>query len=291
MKTSHQGNCTGHRRHAYSVDRGHAAVRSRRGLSLLIAAAAYMGTACATSYAQTVLGSPGAGFQNWTVGNLNNNGAPFWDAPTRSFGSFSGNQDSKNVGYCLTGTGDCVGIGSHASAPGPLPYWGMSFDSVNDSGGAFDPKVYFRRSPSDHALKATLELQFTTVPGEINEIGWFETNSTGSVVGTRHVLFRGGGVPPGSATPDPIGKKVKFEPTEHFGYYFSDVSEKGCLAYTISSFNDTAPLKDCTNHNFVVFSTDPGSPRSTFWIAGEDPPGCNDGDCNLTLVKVAPAEE
>lgn len=180
-----------------------------------------------------------------------------------------------------------MGIGSHASAPGPLPFWGMSFDSVNDVGGALDPKVYFLSSPSDRTLNATLERQFTTVPGEINEIGWFETNSTGSVVGTRHILFRGGGVPPGSAIPDPVGKKVTFKPTQHFGYYFRDVSENGCLAYTLSSFNDA----NCANHDFVVFSTNPGSPRSTFWIAAEDPPGCGDGDCNLTLMKIAPAKE
>ena len=129
------------------------------------------------------------------------------------------------------------------------------------------PQSLFPPQPPDHALKATLELQFTTVPGEINEIGWFETNSTGSVVGTRHVLFRGGGVPPGSATPDPVGKKVKFKPTEHFGYYFSDVSENGCLAYTLSSFND--PLPDCTDHNFVVFSKNASAHHPTFWIAAE----------------------
>ena len=160
----------------------------------------------------------------------------------------------------------------------------MPFDSAHDAGGAFDPKVYFRRSHSDRTLKATLELQFTTVSGEINEIGWFETNSTGSIAGTKHILFRGGG----SAIPDPVGKKVTFEPTEHFGYYFRDVSENGCLAYTLSSFNETA--SGCADHNFVVFSTKPGLPHSTFWIAGEDPPGCDDGDCNLTLMKIAPAE-
>jgi hypothetical protein len=291
MKTRNHENCTGHCWHADGVDKRRTAFRSRRGLSLLIAAAVWTGAACATSSAQTVIGSPGAGFQNWTAGNLNNNGAPFWDAPTKSFGSYSGNQDSKNVGYCLTGTGDCVGIGSHSSAPGPLSFWGMSYDAVNDAGGAFDPKVYFHRGPSARTLKAILELQFTTVSGEINEIGWFETSSTGSVVGTRHILFRGGGVPPGSATPDPVGKKVTFKPTQHFGYYFSDVSENGCLAYTLSSFNDATAAKDCTNHNFVVFSANPGSHRATFWIAAEDPPGCGDGDCNLTLMKVGPADE
>jgi hypothetical protein len=277
----------GHWRCAYSTEKERIVVRSRRALNLLLITAAVW-TASAPCYAQTVIGSPGAGFQNWTTGNLNNNGAPFWDAPTKSFGGFNGNQDSKNVGYCLTGGGDCKGIGSAAAAPGPLPYWGMSFDSVNDAGGAFDPKVYFRRSHSEQSLKATLELQLATVPGEVNEIGWFETDSSGSFVGARHILFAGGGVPPGSATPDPVGKTVRFKPTEHFGYYFSDVSELGCLAYTLSSFNGSP---GCTGHNFVVFSTDPGSVHSTFWIAAEDPPGCNDEDCNLTLVKVAPTEE
>ena len=45
------------------------------------------------------------------------------------------------------------------------------------------------------------------------------------------------------------------------------------------------------NHNLVVFSTPPDSHRSNFWIAGEDPPGCGDGDCNLTVMKVSPDEE
>jgi hypothetical protein len=164
----------------------------------------------------------------------------------------------------------------------------MPFDAVHDTGGAFDPKVYFRHSHASHTLRATLEIQLTTVPGEVNEIGWFETDSSGSVVKARHLLFRGAGVPPGSATPDPVGKTVTFKPTQYFGYYFSDVSEGGCLAYTLSSFND-APA--CTDHNFVVFATNPGARRSTYWIAAEDPPGCADGDCNLTLVKVAPAEK
>jgi len=261
----------------------HRANPGRHALRLFVAAALWTGAAGAPSFAETILGGPGAGFQNWTVGNLNNNGAPFWDAPTKSVGAFNGNQDSKNIGFCLTGTGDCVGIGSHASAPGPLPYWGMAYNSATDTGGAIDPKVYFRRDPGDHTLVATLELQFTTVAGEVNEIGWFETDAAGSLVGPRHILFHGGGVPPGSATPDPVGKKVTFTPTHHFGYYFSDVSENGCLAYTLSGFNAPAA---CTDHNLIVFANHPGSPNSKYWIAAEDPPGCADGDCNLTLIRV-----
>ncbi len=258
----------------------HTAVRSRHVLILLIALAVW-GT-CTVAYAQTVIGSAGAGFQNWTAADLNNNGAPFWDAQTTNT---LGNPDSKNAGYCLTGTGDCVGINSRLFAPGRLAFWAMPYDSVTDANGALDPKVYFRRKGTEK-LRATLKLQLSTVPVEINEFGWFETNATGSVAGTRHVLFKGGGVPPGSLTPDPVGKTVTFKPTQFFGYYYSDVSENGCLTYTIFGFNTSG----CANHNIVVFATKPSSTHSTFWIAGEDPAGCGDGDCNLTLVKVTPTD-
>jgi len=268
---------------AGSVDRGLLFLLGMLGPQLFVTAILWTG--CAAAHAQTVIGSPGAGFQSWTAANLNNNGAPFWDAPTRSVGAYSGNPDSKNVGFCLTGGGDCIGIGTHAAAPGALPFWGMAYDAAADSGGAFDPKVYFRRSHGDHELRATLELQFSTVPAEINEFGWFETDAHGSIVGARHLLFHGGGVPPGSATPDPVGKSVTFKPTEYFGYYFSDVSEGGCLAYTLSGFNDQPA---CGGHNVVVFAAHPGDPRTTHWIAAEDPPGCDDADCNLTLVRIAP---
>jgi hypothetical protein len=280
MKTRNHEGSTSQAWLAHSIDGKRTAARRRQGLILLIVMAVL--TTCTASYAQTVIGSPGAGFQNWTAADLNNNGAPFWDAPTTNS---QGNPDSKNVGYCLTGGGDCVGINSQIFAPGRLPYWGMPFDSVNDANGALDPKVYFRRKGTQK-LKATLELQLSTVPVEINEFGWFETNATGSVVGTRHILFKGGGVPPGTLTPDPVGKTITFRPTHYFGYYFSDVSENGCLAYTLFGFNTSG----CAKHNIVVFATKPNSPHSAFWIAGEDPAGCGDGDCNLTLVKVAPTD-
>jgi hypothetical protein len=271
-----------------TIRSGPARFRNGRGAQLLVAAAIWIGVPWAASHAQTVIGSPGAGFQHWTVADLNNNGAPYWDAATKSVANAP---NSANIGFCMTGTGDCGGVIKHP--PGPLPFWGLSFKAGKDApgSGALDPKVYFHRAAAEHeALKASLELQFTTSAEAkaINEIGWFETNAAGSVLGTRHVLFRGAGNPVGSTTPDPVGKKVAFKPTEYFGYYFTDVSELSCHAYTLSGFNDAPGCND--NHNLVVFSTHPGSHRATFWIAGEDPPGCGDGDCNLTVIKVSSDE-
>jgi hypothetical protein len=137
-------------------------------------------------------------------------------------------------------------------------------------------------------------------PIEINEFGWFETNSSGTVIGTRHRLFQGSGEPTGSLTPDHVGKTVVFEPSTYFGFYYSDVSEPtstppplhGCYAYTLFNLNDPRCL-DATgfqgDHDFVVFIQNPKQ-DPVYWIVGEDPADCTDkdGDCNLTMVKVSP---
>jgi hypothetical protein len=252
-------------------------LKSTKKGSVILQIALALCAICATSYAQSIRGSAGAGFQTWTATDLNNNGAPYWDAVTENY---LGDPTNKNVGFCLTGTGDCVGILTSVYAPGPIPYWGMSYNSAGDLNGAIDPLVYFHSAGM--MLRATLQLQLSSKSTEINEFGWFETNATGTVLGPKHRLFQGSGVPPGTLTPDPVGKTVTFKPTKYFGYYYSDVSENGCHVYTVSSFTDPV----CSDHNFVVFATHPGAARNAFIIAGEDPPGCNDGDCNLTLVKV-----
>jgi hypothetical protein len=295
-----------------------------RGLTLLVAMALI--AACTASSAQTLIGSSGAGWQSWSVTpitstqpDLNDNGAPWWDLQWAAAGSnyaTTGGAD-KNPGFCMTSTGDCVGIGSAALAPGALPFWAMPYDSVNDTGGGRDNKVYFRNGGG--SLVATLYLNATANPNEVNDFGWFETNAAGTVAGTKHKLFGGTGVTK-DLTPTPTGTSVTFTPTRYFGYYYSDVSEPacpdgtdtylnglstpcvdpnatlhGCYAYSLFSLND----QKCVNatgsqgdHDFIVFSANAQTTtRPTYWIAGEDPSDCakNDGDCNLTVVRVSPA--
>jgi hypothetical protein len=276
---------------------------------------------CTTSQAQTLIGSSTAGWQTWTLAtdvndnfiDLNNNNAPFWDVPLLAFGEYNGPRPpiSNNVGWCLTSKGNCQGVGSALVAPGPIPFWGMPYDSVNDGqngspAGALDPKVYFRTNVSGESFQATLYLNTATNNYEINDFGWFETNSTGSVIGTKHLLFHGTGFPTNPSapgTPDPVGKVVAFTPTQYFGFYFSDVSDEedqngpphGCYAYTIFTMND----EDCTqagagtnvpgqgDHVFAIFLQQNGGRAPFYWVAGQDPSMCsNDGDCNLTIVKV-----
>lgn len=279
-----------------------------------------LATASTASQAQTLIGSPGAGWQTWSVTpisynqpNLNDSGAPWWDlqwAAAGSYGSSSG--ADKNPGFCITSTGDCVGMGSQALAPGAIPFWGMPYDNVNDLNGARDNKVYFHSNGS--SLVATLYLNATANPDEVNDFGWFETNAAGTVMGKRHKLFSGTGINY-DQIPTATGTTIIFTPTQYFGYYYSDVSEPacpdgtdpynyptqcnnpalplhGCYANTLFGLND----QKCTevgggqgDHDFVVFVNSKTSTNPTYWIAGEDPSDCqnNDGDCNLTMVRVS----
>ncbi len=120
----------------------------KTGLTLLsaIAACATMATA---PHAQTLIGSPGAGWQTWTPAtDLNNNGMPYWDVTWGASGGYGGKPAEKNAGFCLTSTGDCQGIGSALLAPGAIPFWGMPYNSTTDSGGARDDVVYFHNHPA-----------------------------------------------------------------------------------------------------------------------------------------------
>jgi hypothetical protein len=205
-----------------------------------------------------------------------------------------------------------MGIASGAFAPGTLPFWGQHYDSVGDTGGARDNTVYFRSSGT--RLRATLYLNATANPNEVNDFGWFETNSTGTVAGTKHLLFSGTSVTK-DQIPTATGTSIVFTPTRYFGFYYSDVSEPacpdgtdpyitdtqcgnpalplhGCYAYSLFTLNDQKCV-DSTggqgDHDFVIFRD--GTPtRPNYWIAGEDPADCAnaDGDCNLTIVKITP---
>jgi hypothetical protein len=298
------------------------AVRNDRGwtLCLCLLTVILIATACTCSQAQALIGSPGAGWQTWTVTpisndqpDLNDNGYPWWDLQWNSAGNYGATSGAdKNPGFCMSATGDCVGVASGAFAPGTVPFWAMPYDKVADTGGERDDKVYFHSFGS--TLKATLYLNATANANEVNDFGWFETNSTGTVSGRKHKLFGGTGVTK-DQIPTATGTTVSFTPTRYFGFYYSDVSEPacpdgtsvddldpscgnaslpwhGCYAYSIFSLNDKKCVESTGgqgDHDFVVFSANPNTSSSVYWVAGEDPSDCatNDGDCNLTLVRIS----
>src|SRR5215469_4337901 len=118
-------------------------VRTNRGwtICLCLLTVMVLATACTLSQSQTLLGSSGAGWQTWSVTpisstqpDLNDSGAPWWDLQWAAAGSYGNNSAGadKNPGFCMTATGDCVGVASGAFAPGALPFWAMPYDSASD---------------------------------------------------------------------------------------------------------------------------------------------------------------
>jgi hypothetical protein len=171
----------------------------------------------------------------------------------------------------------------------------MPYNSVNDTGGGFDPKVFFKKD-TPNMFKAILELQLSETANELNEFGWFESDKNGHFIGEPQPLFfgtpRDSSEPPASVA-GTISRPFPSPSTRFYGFYFRDFSEGNCLVATVPVPNPcTNGQPPRGNHRLAVFATDPQSPLSSFWIAAlNDPSECappNPADCNLTLVKIQP---
>jgi hypothetical protein len=220
----------------------------------------------ATSFADTVIGSGGAGFQNWAVTNLNENGSPYWD-------NTSMDGPNKNVGFYLTD----APTAHLTNAPGVLPYWGNAFNSITDSGGT--PDLNFSLQRNDPTSMAILELEVAG-RSNINEFGWYDTNSPAVL----HQLFSG---------PDTALITNTFAPSLQYGFYLKSGAD---TFYTQSSLNSSS---DTDHQHFTVFreSSPTGAPVS-LWIGVEDMTaaslGNNEngvGDYNDMLIRLSAIPE
>ncbi len=200
-------------------------------------------TFCAVpmTFADTIVGSSGAGWQSNYI--VNQNGTPYWDSS-----SLDGTK--KNIGYCLTGTGNCGMPG----APGALDYWGYS-------NGNADLDIGFMPTSGG---TAALEIEIAGY-SSVNEFGY--QDSTGN-----HILFTG---PQGTGSTAVIAAVGE--------YYFFIVSGNGQTYYTDSSLN---PHKDQDFQHFAIFDS---SPDGTYWLGMEDlADKVTDADYNDMVVKITP---
>ncbi|MGA2139976.1 MAG: PEP-CTERM sorting domain-containing protein [Verrucomicrobiia bacterium] len=229
----------------------------RYGLFVVVALSFLLATA---TFADVIVGSKTAAFQNWTAADLDQDGKPFWDNV-----SMDGNK--RDVGYYLIN----APTAPLSLAPGILPYWGNAYNSATDSGGTADPSFYFQNTGSP--LTATLELE---VAGNenINQFGWYDT----AYPLTLHPIFLGPDSPPDTTT---------FSPSAHYGFYLTSA---GGTFFTQSSLN---PCGDTSHQHFAVFEQSMASGAETYWIGIEDltlhelnkNEGCV-GDYNDMLVRI-----
>lgn len=125
------------------------------------------------------------GFQSWDVGNLNQNGTPYWD-------SVSSDGALKNVGYCISGTGAC----GMSGAPGVIPYYGTGV-----GGGAVSAFTFVKNSSGS---QAAMQIE---IAGNANSniFGWYDVATN-----NKTQLFSG---------PQGAGAVAMFTPTASYGFY------------------------------------------------------------------------
>ncbi|MGH9521897.1 MAG: DUF4114 domain-containing protein [Terriglobales bacterium] len=211
-------------------------VRSNLAVRLAIVAIVLI-VAGSPLWADTLTGSVGAGWQSgYTV---NENGTPYWDHT-----SWDGSQ--KNIGYCLTGTGNC----GMSGAPGQIPYWGYS-------NGTADLNITF--APTG-ANAATMKIEIAGNAG-INQFGYSDING-------NHIIFTG---------PQGAGATATF--TAAGSYSFFMIGANG-------TYYSNAALNSDNQVNFQHFAVFEGLGTGDYWLGIEDLNSSGDKDYNDMVVHV-----
>jgi hypothetical protein len=204
-------------------------------------------------FADSIVGT--GGWQDWSATILHAAsfqsgvpiGTPYWN---------NGSQDgaSKNIGYCISGTGLC----GMPDAPGlRLPYWGVS-------GGTADSSFSLTRS-SASGDNVALKIEIAGNSGT-NKFGWYDTLDPTHY--DLNVIFNG----PASA-----GDATVYIPTQSYGFWLK--GDQGTY-FTDSSLNTSA----AGTQHFAVFQQTAGQ---VYWLGMEDRHSGSDYDYNDMVVKIS----
>jgi hypothetical protein len=189
------------------------------------------------TFADTISGTAGAGFQNWAVTNLNENSKPYWD-------NTSIDGSNKNVGFYLVN----APTAPLANAPGAVPFWGNTFNSATDTGGTPDLNFFFNTNSASSVASLLLEVAANS---HLNEFGWYNINSPA----TLHPIFLGADSAP---TTDP------FAPSAQYGFYLK--GSNGTF-FTQSSLNTGG---NTNQQHFSVFEQSSTNGAEVYWLGIED---------------------
>lgn len=160
------------------------------------------------------------------TGTSGNQGSPFWN-------DFSLDGTNENVGYFLTATGGFSGGTNYA------PTTQLTDGTNNPLNASTD--FYLSRDSSIESLTmlgAFSNFGGTAASTPYDVVGWYETNSSGTLNGTKHQLFGGG------TEQAAVGQTSGFNPTSaYYGFYLTT-----CLTLSGNSCTQTATYY--TNANF-----------------------------------------
>lgn len=223
-------------------------------------------------FADTLTGN--GSWQSWspTVLNTANSGAPtgpYWNGA-------SGDGTDSNIGWCLTGTGNC----HIANPPGALAYYG--------NGTAAASSMYFTASGSaqEVTLLGLFSNQNGALPAGTNYFGWYSiTNGT---VGPLNPLL---------SSTEAIGSTATFDPTSTYGLYVENVQSAGTsytasyywLTNTDGSYATGTGVIDPGVQHFSIFGS---ATSSLYYLGVEDTPAPTaDFDYNDLVVSLQPVPE
>jgi hypothetical protein len=224
------------------------------GLTGLSAHADTLNGATPQSWSPTVLATPGTG--------------PYWN-------NLSGEGPQRNIGSCLTGTGNC----SIANPPGALSYYG------NGTAAASNMSFTSSGAAQEVSLLGIFTTQMGVTPLGTDYFGWYTDN--GGVL-TTHSLLN---------STEPISTTATFLPTGNYGFYLENVQSPN-TSYTANYFWFTntaldytsgpgAPATDGAQH-FSIF----GGTGGTYYLGLEDTPAStSDFDYNDMVIELQPAPE
>lgn len=172
------------------------------------------------------INAPGVVYTNLVPGGVNETGNPFFANP-----STDGAQ--KNIGYCLTNTGGCVGAITGA------PFSNLQYLSTA-SGGALNVVTLSAIGTET----VTLLLETSAYSGQ-HTLGWYDINNNVNTPGTLQQIF------PGSATP---GSTATFTFTGTIALYSQNLAGNFYSSIAASNLNEST-----TQQHFAFFS-DTGTP-------------------------------
>jgi len=233
-----------------------------------ILTAAIGGLVSISACADTLNGN--GSWQTWSPTVLNTpTTGPYWNGN-------SGDGPEYNIGWCLTGTGNC----KISNPPGALAYYG--------NGNAAASNVSFTNSgvAQQVSLAGLFSNQNGVRPNGTNYFGWYTDN--GGVVTLNPLLN----------STEAVGSYATFAPTGTYGFYEENVQSPN-TSYTANYFwfTDTsldytsgpgAPATDGGQH-FSIFGS---AGSSTYYLGLEDTPfATSDLDYNDMVIKLEPAPE
>jgi hypothetical protein len=197
---------------------------------------------CLRSNADVITSSTaGVGWQSWATTDLGTSGNPYWNHSSQDGANY-------NIGYYITKTGAFVG----GNGPGvAYPFWGKAYQSGSGTNiGAADPSFFLTKSGINQTA-----VFMGSVAGDEDQVGWYVTNSTGTTIGAKTLLFDNK-----SST---IGVPTGYSPSAYYGFYVTDVTT-GHTFYSLSS-NGSPNDNDGMQH-LAVFEQSPGN----YWFGFED---------------------